>query len=99
MTVEAPLSIKRQAAENRLEIVWRDARTDLHDYHNLRCECQCAGCIHEITHERLLNPDDVPRDIHIKEMSLIGNYAIKFVWSDGHDTGLYTWDLLRKLGE
>ena len=99
MSTEAPLSIKRQPDTNRLEITWRDGRIDLHDYHNLRCECQCAGCIHEITHERLLNPADVPKDIHIKEMSLVGNYAIKILWSDGHDTGLYTYDLLRSLGE
>jgi DUF971 family protein len=27
----------------------------------------------------------------------VGNYAIKIVFDDGHDTGLYTWDYLRKL--
>jgi DUF971 family protein len=99
MTIEAPLSIKRQPTERRLEVVWRDGRVDLHNYHTLRCECQCAGCIHEITHERLLDPRDVPRDIQIDDMSHVGNYAIKIRWSDGHDTGLYTWDLLRRLGD
>lgn len=99
MPTDAPLSIKRQPEQNQLEIRWRDGRVDLHNYHTLRCECQCAGCIHEITHERLLNPEDVPSDIHIQEMSLVGNYALKILWSDRHDTGLYTWDLLRKLGD
>ncbi len=27
----------------------------------------------------------------------VGNYAIKIIFDDGHDTGLYTWDYLRKL--
>jgi DUF971 family protein len=27
----------------------------------------------------------------------IGNYAVKIIFNDGHDTGLYTWDYLRKL--
>ena len=40
----------------------------------------------------------MPSDIHIQEMNLVGNYALKILWSDGHDTGLYTWELLRKLG-
>ncbi len=30
-------------------------------------------------------------------MSFTGNYALKIVWSDGHSTGLYTWDLLAEL--
>ena len=29
--------------------------------------------------------------------SFVGNYALKIQWSDGHDTGLYSWDWLEKL--
>jgi DUF971 family protein len=36
----------------------------------------------------------VPGDIGIKDMQLVGNYAVKFVFSDGHDTGIYSWDRL-----
>jgi len=99
MTVEPPKSILRNPETRELEVTWRDGRVDLHSYHDLRCECQCAGCIHEITHERLLDPADVPADISISEMSLVGAYAVKIVWSDGHDTGLYTFELLRRLGD
>jgi DUF971 family protein len=98
MSTEPPVFIKRKPDLGKLEIAWRDGQVDLITFHALRCECQCAGCIHEITHERLLDPADVPGDIHIKEMSLVGNYAVKFLWSDGHDTGLYTWEFLRRLG-
>ena len=37
-------------------------------------------------------------DVAIQEIKPIGNYAITPVFSDGHDTGIYTWDLLYKLG-
>ena len=37
-------------------------------------------------------------DVTIQEIKPIGNYAITPVFSDGHDTGIYTWDLLYKLG-
>jgi DUF971 family protein len=30
---------------------------------------------------------------------LVGNYALRIQWSDGHDTGLYTWKYLRELDE
>ena len=36
--------------------------------------------------------------VNIKEIQPIGNYAVKLVFDDGHDTGLYTWDYLRELG-
>jgi DUF971 family protein len=31
------------------------------------------------------------------KLGFSGNYALKISWSDGHDTGLYTWDLLQEL--
>jgi len=37
-------------------------------------------------------------DVTIKEIKPIGNYAIAPVFSDGHNSGIYTWDLLYKLG-
>ena len=35
----------------------------------------------------------------ITDARMVGNYAIAFTWSDGHDTGIYTWELLRRLAE
>ncbi len=39
------------------------------------------------------------RDVEIKEIEPVGAYAVKLVFSDGHDTGLYSWDYLYELGE
>ncbi|WP_026603528.1 gamma-butyrobetaine hydroxylase-like domain-containing protein [Methylomonas sp. 11b] len=38
------------------------------------------------------------QDVMITDIQPVGNYAIKLVFSDGHDTGIYSWDLLYKLG-
>ncbi len=38
------------------------------------------------------------RNVTIKEIEPIGTYALRFVFSDGHDSGLYSWDLLYNLG-
>lgn len=39
------------------------------------------------------------RLVEIKEIEPVGNYAVKLVFSDGHDTGLYSWEYLHELGE
>lgn len=38
------------------------------------------------------------QDVQINELTAVGNYAVKPVFSDGHDTGLFTWPYLHKLG-
>ena len=39
------------------------------------------------------------REVDITRVEPVGNYAIKPVFSDGHDSGLYSWDYLYELGE
>jgi DUF971 family protein len=39
------------------------------------------------------------KNVRILRLEPVGNYAVRIVFDDGHDTGLYTWDYLRELGE
>ncbi|MCP8900726.1 gamma-butyrobetaine hydroxylase-like domain-containing protein [Gilvimarinus xylanilyticus] len=39
------------------------------------------------------------RDVSIKTVEPVGNYGIRLIFSDGHDSGIYTWKALRELGE
>lgn len=39
------------------------------------------------------------KDVAISEIKPVGNYAVQLVFDDGHDTGIYSWDYLRELGE
>ena len=41
----------------------------------------------------------VPDDISVTKADPVGRYAVRITFSDGHNTGLYTWKLLRELGE
>ena len=97
MTAIFPTDIKAITPESCLQISWNDHPTWKFSFRYLRESCGCARCVHEITGEKLLDPASIPDDIHVKDMSLVGNYAVKFVWSDGHDTGLYTWTALLEL--
>lgn len=97
--VAPPTHILRQPESKSLLLTWPDGGEHNVPYVYLRQKCCCAGCIHEITGELLLDPESVPKDLDLPEMNLVGNYAIKFRWSDGHDQGLYTWAYLRELAE
>jgi len=90
----APQDIKLKRTERILEITWTPGHLTRIPIRELRLSCQCAGCVDEFTRVRTLNPDAVPLDTTIAAMHLVGNYAVKFTFSDGHDTGIYSWDHL-----
>ncbi|QHI69757.1 P-loop NTPase [Tichowtungia aerotolerans] len=63
----------------------------------LRKACSCALCIDEMTQKPILDPADVPDDIHAEKVGTIGNYAITVDWSDGHNTGFFPYKTIREL--
>jgi len=63
----------------------------------LRLACPCAQCVEEWTGKKLLREEQVPRDISLRSTDLVGRYALTFVWSDGHQTGIFSFDYLRQL--
>src|SRR4051812_22540608 len=91
-----PCDLKALRDERVLRVVWAD-REDAVPFTFLRAECQCAQCVNEWTGERMLDPATIPADISIERMELVGNYAVRVYWSDGHQSGLYTWERLRAL--
>ncbi len=95
----SPTNIRADRPSHRFEIDWPDGRTDRIDFLALRCDCPCAVCVSEFTGERLLDVAAVPESIEPVAVDLAGNYALRVRWSDGHDTGLYTWGHLRRLGD
>ena len=83
----------------RLRIRWADGA--VHDYEPraLRMLCPCAGCVDELTGERRLTEAMVSPDVYPVAIHYVGRYALQFVWSDGHDTGIYPYEYLREAGE
>ena len=64
----------------------------------LRLACPCANCIDEITGAARLVPATISADVKPVSVRSVGNYAISIVWSDGHDTGIYSFERLKELG-
>lgn len=63
----------------------------------LRVSCQCALCVNEFTGQPLLNPDTVPEDIKVESFATLGNYALGIVWSDGHSSGIFPWEHIKRV--
>lgn len=95
---ELPTNLQALREQGVLRITWADTQADF-PLAFLRRQCECAHCVNEWTGEQILDPASVPDDIVIQKMDLVGNYAVRLEWSDGHNSGLYTWKRLRELAE
>lgn len=89
-----PIGFVRQDPSS-LSVLWEDGQSQNFDVRDLRLACQCAQCVEEMSGRALLDPEKVPADIQPREITSVGNYAIKVSWSDGHNTGIYSFSKLR----
>ncbi|MEJ6395933.1 P-loop NTPase [Gymnodinialimonas sp. 2305UL16-5] len=80
-----------------LVLRWMDGVEQRLATRDLRLDCRCASCRDEMTSARLLDPDTVPMDTDITRIWSVGNYALGLSFSDGHDTGIYTFKALRAM--
>jgi len=91
-----PLEITHPS-ESKIRIRWKDNHESVYTGYELRTACRCASCVNEFTGEKKLQDGSVPKDVHALSIDPMGRYALHFNWSDGHSTGIYTYELLRKL--
>jgi DUF971 family protein len=94
-----PTALRAHRDSREFEVTWPDGLSVRLPFRRVRGECPCATCIDEITGARLLDANTIPADIAPTELGYSGNYAVKITWSDGHNTGIYTWDRWRWLSE
>lgn len=95
-----PVRIALKKSES-LDIKWSDGRESHFELRFLRRMCPCAGCQGErdLLGRTLLPVVRTTYDGPITAMSaeLVGNYALRIVWSDQHSTGIYSYTYLRGL--
>ncbi len=91
-----PTEIKLHQVSNVFEISFADGSVFQLPSEYLRVYTPSAEALGHAPGQETLQVGK--EDITIKEIKPIGNYAIAPVFSDGHDSGIYTWDLLYKLG-
>lgn len=94
---EAPLPQRIHRGDREIVVTWAADHVSTYPARALRLACQCATCKDEFTGRALLDPGTVPEDLRAEAVSLVGNYAIGIRWSDGHHTGIYTYEYLLTL--
>ena len=98
-----PLQIK-EFSDTSLFIIWEDDHNSIYLYEDLRNSCPCARCNEirrsaqkGIPFKRTIPIDTGITDVKPTSIEAVGNYALRFYWSDRHSTGIYTFKLLRDL--
>jgi DUF971 family protein len=83
-------------AEGELALAWGDGHESYIPFKGLREACPCAFC----TAGKGSDPNsaaEMGSDPIIKALLPVGAYAVQIAWSDGHDTGIYTFENLRRM--
>jgi len=94
-----PLDIQHIGDE--LAIKWDDGSESCVRLETLRRYCPCAGCKGEVdVMGNLYKGPEIkltPAAFQLRELRTVGGYAIQPVWADGHASGLYSFDYLKKV--
>jgi len=83
--------------DSEITINWSDETESRYHAADLRKACPCAGCVNEWTGEKTLKTDLVADDLSFSSIAVVGRYALNFNFSDGHDTGIFSFQYLKQL--
>ena len=93
----APARIHADRTRAVIEIEWADGHRSEYGFTALRWLCPCAYCRGEGGAPGWLDsaPTLTPAQTQLVDLRLVGSYALAPAWGDGHDSGFYTFELLR----
>ena len=101
MAIEThPKDIAIERSTGHMHVVWQDGHTSQFELIWLRAHCPCATCREE-RRERASTRDPLrlvatpPPSAEIVAAELVGHYAIRFTWQDGHTAGIFPFEALR----
>lgn len=102
-----PAKVRVLLSEGKgLEIDWKDGHKSAWSFVWLRNACPCATCVEEREQEGRKPGESKPKSAELLPMYAppprpgsvipVGRYALQFNWLDGHSTGIYSWEYLRR---
>ena len=86
-----------QESPSEVSIKWSDDTESRFTAAALRRSCPCAGCINEWTGEKMLDAGKISDDLTFRKVAIVGRYALNFDFSDGHETGIFSFKYLKDL--
>jgi DUF971 family protein len=99
----------RPSGDRAMLVLWDDGQTSEYSFRLLRKACPCATCedmrrsrkekkeMDDRYQLRLITQESPSDDPVLVRVDWVGNYALRLVWEDGHDTGIYHFQALRDL--
>lgn len=90
-----PTEIRRLGVQ-AVRIAWADGHASEYRNDYLRDRCPCAEC-RERSPRRLPVVNEPREALYPMQIGLVGRYAVSIQWSDGHDSGIYSYQTLRAL--
>jgi DUF971 family protein len=90
-----PLELRVTAARRMLSVKWQDGNTSLIPAAQLRSHSRAALHVRATVDGRGKTADDVT----LTGAEAIGSYAVRLIFSDGHDRGIYPWTYLREIAD
>lgn len=88
-----------EESDSEVSIRWSDDSESRYSAPQLRRACPCAGCVNEWTGEKMLDASKVADELTFSSISIVGRYALNFHFSDGHDTGIFSFTFLKDLSQ
>lgn len=88
-----------EESDSEITVEWSDGRSFRYGASQLRRLCPCAGCVNEWTGERMLKAESVADEMTLTSINIVGRYALNFVFSDEHETGIFSYKYLREIAE
>lgn len=86
-----------EESDSEVSIKWSDGAETRYSATQLRRVCPCAGCVDEWTGKKTLDERQIPDDLTFSTIGIVGRYALNFNFSDGHDTGIFSFKYLHEL--
>jgi DUF971 family protein len=86
-----------EESDSELTIKWSDDSESRFTASQLRRACPCATCVNEWTGQKILNDESIPNDLTFSHTSIVGRYALNFHFSDGHNSGIFSFKYLREI--
>ena len=92
-----------QVVGTELAVLWEDGKEDYIPLEKLRRHCPCAGCKGEmdVMGNLYKNPTQPFKAgaFEVRRLEIVGGYAVRVTWADGHSTGLYAYDYLTRIAQ
>jgi DUF971 family protein len=92
-----PSELRLDAAKTTLNIGFEDGQRFALTAEYLRVESPSAEVQGHVAAQKQIVPEK--RNVKIRALEPVGNYAVRIVFDDGHDSGLFTWTYLYELGQ